>query len=151
MSLYGDVQEQITAKLVDQSIIQDELCAGSDIDSLMEYFSKEGVDAFCVYIFNGGFRKEREPFATGGGKGRIWIWRMGMAFFLPYRGDSEEIESRVLERIHLLKKLLDDDHRLGGVVPFAEVISIDGPPEEIVLNDIPFTAFNVNLEFWEKS
>jgi len=152
MSLYEDVEAKITEKFVANTALEfkEEACT-NDIDSLIRVIGPpDGEKNGVLYVFGGGARPPEEPFGSAGGKGRIWKWRLGFIFFVKYLGDSVQIETDIREFADVVKGLLDDDPRLGDTVVFAEIQNIDGPPEEVLINDFPFMSFTATMEFWEK-
>jgi len=149
---YTTAEEQIRQKIlaVEAFGMSDTDC-GTSLDGVYSSLIRTNNLYGCILNFAGGGRKNREPFAGGSVKGRIWVWRTYGILLIRYLGDLNDLEDQVRVVIEELKGLLDDDRRLGGTADYAELVSIDGPPEDITLNDTAFLMIGFTVEFWEKA
>ena len=125
---------------------------GIDFDTVMHALVKEGNTNGCLLTFSGGNRASSEPLQGPVNRGRIWKWRIYCVQFLRYAGSGPEIEKEIRTTIDAVKAILDGDNmRLSGTVSYAEVISVDGPPEDVTINDMPFYLLGFTVEFWDKT
>lgn len=129
-----------------------ESTCNTDFDTVIRSMVETNINRGCLLTFNGGSRASGEPFQGGGNRGRVWRWRVYGVYFIRYEGDNVGIEKTVREAIDSLKGILDGDNmRLSGTVPYAEVIAVEGPPEDITINDMPFYLLGFTVEFWDKT
>ena len=152
---YDSPEEAIRQILISNTAfdLTEDTC-GVDLDSIMAGLVNSGTRYSCLLSFAGASKQPRETFNTGtlsGGKGNKWVMRcFGVLFIRLLEDGVSELEIETRKAIKALGGLLEDDRRLGGTVPFSDVIGID-TPEVATINDIPFYMLGFSIEMWAKT
>jgi hypothetical protein len=146
MVTYGPIEEAIRSKLVSHfsGTLNEDLCKISDIDGILAAMQEQDAEHACVLDYAGGRRREYPPFGDN-----IWVWDIVGFFFIKFRGDVVEHDRQAREVIRKLVSLLDEDPRLGGLVPVAMVTAI-APPEPTTINQIPVYSISFNVQAVDK-
>lgn len=119
-------------------------CLIADPDTLFQNMFAEGDDGSpygCLLDYGDGREDRDQPF-----KSQMWIWTIVGIFMIRYNAD---IEAQARAVIRKLKRLVQNDHTLGGTSVKAKVVAIN-PPEPTQVNDVPHYFIPFVVDAWDK-
>ncbi len=157
MADYKNIEKAIIDELIAVSVfdLNEDTC-GNDLDTVFPKMMEQTSRFGCLLTFGGAGRQPNEAFAGNApqgysmGKGRQWTWRIFGSLLIRYTGDTAEMETTTRIAVDQLRILLQDNRRLGNLVPFADIVGID-MPEALDLNDTPFYVLGFTIEVWDKT
>jgi hypothetical protein len=134
VAAYGPVESALIDKFVSHfsAELNGDLVKAGKLDELIQNISLQNADYGVLLEFNGGIEDSGKPFVRP-----VWIWETAGIFLIRYRGDDEDIETKLRDAVDKLAVLFEDDHTIGGTTPFAKFRVID-PSEPAQINDISF-------------
>lgn len=143
MESYSDAESALVAKFISHfdGLLNSGRVQPGKLDVLIGNILAEDADYGVLLEFNGGTEDSGKPFTRP-----MWIWETAGIFLIRYRGDDDDIESKLRGVIDKLAVLFQDDHTLGETTPYAKFRLID-PAEPAQINDVPFywVAFVVSF------
>ena len=119
-------------------------CKATDIDAVFAAMVNEDADYGCVLDYSDGRRMPRPPFNSD-----VWVWQVLGMVLIRYRGDVEAHDMMARQVIDKLVHLFDNDKRLGGLVPLAQITQI-GKPEAEAVNEVPMYWIPFSIEVIDK-